>query len=306
MYVGNCKTVKAEVFATLPEHLRVKGRASPRSAGSRGQHKETHSFLEGPSFDRSGNLYVNDVPYGRLFRISPAGEFELALQYDGEPCGHKIHKDGSGYITDQRLGLLKADLAGGTVSPHLPRRYTEGFRGLNDLCFSDSGDIYFTDQGLSDLSHPYGRVFRLSPDGTLRCLMENAPSPNGIVLSPDGNTLYVAMTRANAIWRLPLMVDGSATKIGSFINLSGGVGPDGIAIDQSGGLVVAHPGLGVVWVFDKNGEPTHRITSPVGSFVTNVAFGGPDNRTIFATESHSGSIIMAEVDIPGATPFSHA
>ncbi|GGE46245.1 hypothetical protein GCM10007276_24330 [Agaricicola taiwanensis] len=305
MYFGNCKTLTAEVFATLPDHFRITGRPSPRSSGSRGQHKETHSFLEGPSFDRQGNLYVNDVPYGRLFRITPGGTFELALHYDGEPCGHKIHKDGSSFITDQRLGLLKADLATGEVSPHLPRRYTEGFRGLNDLCFSSAGEIYFTDQGLSDLSHPYGRVFCLSPDGTLRCLMENAPSPNGIVLSPDGTSLFVAMTRANAIWRLPLMVDGSSTKIGTFITLSGGVGPDGITIDESGGLVVAHPGLGVIWVFDSRGEPTHRIESPVGSFVTNVAFGGPDNRTIFATESHSGSILMAKVDIPGAAAFSH-
>jgi gluconolactonase len=306
VFWGKCRTIKAEVFAALPEEFRMKGKASARSAGSRAQHKETHSFLEGPVFDRAGNLYINDVPFGRIFRITPDGKFSLAAHYDGEPCGHKIHRDGTGYVTDQRLGLVRVDLAKGTVTPHLTRRYTEAFRGVNDLCFSREGEIYFTDQGLSDLRDPHGRIFRLAPDGTLSCLLENAPSPNGIVLSPDENTLYVAMTRANAIWRLPLMIDGSATKVGAFITLSGGVGPDGITVDEAGGLVVAHPGLGVVWVFDKRGEPTHRIESPVGDLVTNVAFGGKDNRTLFITESHSGTVLAADVDVPGQRLFSHA
>lgn len=305
MYAAKCRTVTAEMFARLPEEFRKKGQKSPRNAGSRSQH-ETHSFLEGPSFDRAGNLYVNDIPYGRIFRVTPAGKWELALEYDGEPCGHKIHKDGSGYVTDQRKGLLKVDWTTGKVTPHVPRRYSETFRGLNDLAFADNGDIYFTDQGLSDLRDQTGRVFCATPEGTLRCLIENAPSPNGLVLSPDNNTLYVAMTRANAIWRFPLMVDGYATKVGAFVTLSGGVGPDGISIDEAGGLVVAHPGLGVVWVFDKRGEPTIRIESPVGDLVTNVAFGGKDNRTIYITESHSGTILAAQVDVPGARLYSHA
>lgn len=298
------KIVKAEIFSRMPDQFKKIGQKSARNAGVKGQ-QEVHSFLESPSFDRNGNLYVNDIPYGRIFKVTPNGDWTLALEYDGAPCGHKLHQDGSGYIADKHLGLLRADWTTGTLTPFLVRRYSENFRGLNDLTFSPEGDIYFTDQGLSDLRDPTGRVYCLKTDGSLQCLVENAPSPNGLVLSPDGNTLYVAMTRANAIWRLPLMIDGSTTKVGRFISLSGGTGPDGMAIDESGGLIVAHPGLGVVWVFDKRGEPTIRIESPLGDRVTNLAFGGSDNRTLFITESQSGTILTARVDIPGSKLFSH-
>jgi gluconolactonase len=95
------------------------------------------------------------------------------------------------------------------------------------------------------------------------------------------------------------MLDGSTTKVGAFINLSGGIGPDGIAVDESGGLIIAHPGLGVVWVYDKRGELALRIESPVGDLTTNVAFGGSDNRTLYITESHSGTILTTRLDTPG-------
>lgn len=51
-------------------------------------------FLEGPSFDRDGNLWVADIPWGRIFRIDPKGGVELAAEYDGEPNGLKFHADG--------------------------------------------------------------------------------------------------------------------------------------------------------------------------------------------------------------------
>ena len=306
MYPGSCRTVRAEVFASLPNELRKKGQRSSRAAGQKGQAKECHSFLEGPAFNREGNLYVADIPFGRIFRISPSGAFEVAIEYDGEPCGIKFHKDGRAFVADQVRGLIQVDFATRKVIPVLPRRYAEGFRGLNDLCMSSSGDIYFTETGFSDLSDPTGRVHFLGADGMPRLMLRNGPGPNGIVLSPDEDSLYVAMTRANAVWRLPLMVDGSSTKIGAFITLGGGAGPDGIAMDESGGLVVAHAGLGVVWAFDRRGEPTLRIESPVGDMTTNVAFGGADRRTLYITESHSGTVLAAKVDVPGVKLYSHA
>lgn len=80
--------------------------------------------------------------------------------------------------------------------------------------------------------------------GCRDCLLDNVPSPNGIALDPAETTLYVAVTRANAVWRVPLMADGTVAKVGNFIQLSGGGGPDGLAVDSEGNLAVAHIVLG--------------------------------------------------------------
>ncbi|MBB5696610.1 SMP-30/gluconolactonase/LRE family protein, partial [Roseomonas pecuniae] len=66
-------------------------------------------FLEGPSFDRQGRLYVTDIPFGRVFRISPEGEWEQVAEYDGWPNGLKIHRDGRIFITDYKRGIMLLD-----------------------------------------------------------------------------------------------------------------------------------------------------------------------------------------------------
>jgi len=127
------------------------------------------------------------------------------------------------------------------------------------------------------------------------------------VLAPDEKALFVAVTRANQVWRLPLHPDGTTSKVAAFITLSGGLGgPDGLAIDENGGVVVAHAGLGVVWMFDRLGEPRYRIQSCEGIATTNVAFGGADGRTLFITESDSGTILKADVPVRGNAMYSHA
>jgi gluconolactonase len=296
--------LQTKVFAHLPDSLRCPGRRSAWTDAR--QHREVHSFLEGPSFDRDGNLYCTDIPYGRIFRISPAGEFTLVAEYEGEPNGLKIHRDGRIFIADHRRGLLVLDPASGKVETLLERAHGEGFRGLNDLIFAANGDLYFTDQGQSGLQDPSGRVYRLRVGGALECVLDGIPSPNGLALNADESILYVNVTRGNAIWRLPLDRHGHTSKAGIFVHLSGGSGPDGMAIDQAGNLVIAHPGLSAAWVFSASGEPVYRIASCTGSRITNMAFGGKENRTLYMTESESGSILTAELPAPGLVLYSHA
>ncbi|MEL0021406.1 MAG: hypothetical protein VW709_16170, partial [Rickettsiales bacterium] len=66
-----------------------------------------------------------------------------------------------------------------------------------------------------------------------------------------------------------------------------------------------HAGNGTVWHFDRMGEPKHRIRSCEGLNTTNIAFGGPDNKSVFITESQSGSILRAELPVAGKTMYSH-
>ena len=296
--------IKSRVFARLPDHLRIKNRRSGWSFGKGNDH--LHSFLEGPAFDREGNLYVVDIPYGRIFRVSPNAEWTVVCEYAGWPNGLKIHRDGRLFVADHRRGILQIDPATGKVNPVLEYVRREGFKGTNDLIFASNGDLYFTDQGQTGLQDPSGRVFRLRTNGHVDCLLENIPSPNGLALSKDETTLFVAVTRANQIWRLPLHPDGTTSKVGVFITLSGGLaGPDGIALDEDGGLAVAHCGLGVVWLFNRLGEPQYRIDSCEGLSTTNVAFGGPEGKTIYITESDTGTILQAEVPVKGHVLFSH-
>lgn len=290
----------AELFASLPDELRVRDDPVVRSGVVR------DSLLEGPSFDLAGNLYCVDLPYGRIFRIDPGGRFELVTRYAGHPNGSKLHANGLLYIADHSRGLLTLDPRDGTLTTLLDSAWGEPFKGLNDLHFGANGDLYFTDQGSSGLEDPTGRVFRLSADGRLELLIDNVPSPNGIVLAPDGKTLYVAVTRANAVWRLPLAAyaPGRIKRVGTYIQLSGGTGPDGLAMSADGHLLVAHVGLGAVWVFDPWGEPVLRIDAPAGRGTTNLAFGGPGRQTLYITESASGSILRVRLPFAGMTLYS--
>lgn len=297
--------VKAEVWMSMPAKFRSKQRSAWSDPNRQGAAVEC--FLEGPSFDRQGNLWFVDIPFGRIFRIDPKGNWDLVTQYDGWPNGLKFHRDGSAYICDYKKGLLRLDTVTGKIETILETAYSEGFKGLNDLHFASNGDLYFTDQGQTGIADPTGRVFRLRADGGLDRLVSNIPSPNGITLSTTEKHCYVAVTRAQQVWRLPLMADGSISKTGVAIQLSGGAaGPDGIEMDGDNGLLVCHLGVGI-WRFDANMLPTHLIYSenPHHHHLANLCFGGPDLKTAYITESLSGDILVAQLPVAGKRMFGH-
>jgi gluconolactonase len=104
---------------------------------------------------------------------------------------------------------------------------------------------------------------------------------------------------------VPLSPDGSIGRVGIFIQLSGGTGPDGMAMDESDNLAVCHVGLGTVWLFSHLGEPLYRIRSCAGLQTTNCAYGGKDGTSLFITESATGSVLRAELQVAGRAMFSH-
>ncbi len=254
--------------------------------------RDVHSFLTGPCFDRQGNLWLADVPFGRIFRITQTGEWDLISKYDGWPCGLKFHPDGRLIIADYRHGLLALDVDARKISPFLTHQFSQRFMGVSDLTFAKNGDLYFTDPGQTGLHDASGAVYRLTHGGHLQRLLDKVPGPNGVVLSADENFLLIAATRDNAIWCAPL-IDGGVSKVGKFIQLSGGTGPHGITTDSDGNLLVAHAGLGCAWCFNKRGEAKYRVDSSRGDWTTHVAIHPFHPDEIFITESQTGSVLKA-------------
>ena len=298
------QNIATEVYTSLPDRYRRDRRSDWADANKGGV--VIGSFLEGPSFDRDGNLYVVDIPFGRVFRIDPDRNWTVVTEYDGWPNGLKVRRDGRVFITDYRLGVLELNPANGRIKPLIGHVRSEGFKGVNDLIFARNGDLYFTDQGQTGLQDPTGRVYRWTTDGRLDCLIDTCPSPNGIVLNGDETHLYVAMTRTCQVWRMPLTRDTRVSKAQVFVQLTGGIsGPDGLAMDSQDNLLVCDPGHGSVWVFDALGEPLYRVRSCAGLTTTNLAFGGPDMRDLFITESETGQILKARMPVPGRALVSH-
>ncbi|KAJ3538247.1 hypothetical protein NM208_g5991 [Fusarium decemcellulare] len=273
--------IQAELYVRIPDDKRCIGQDSEWRGGFARTFQ--HIFLEGPVVDDAGNLYVVDIPYGRILKIDTKKKVTVACTWDGEPNGLVGTKDGDLLVADYKQGILSFDPSTGKMGPNSQQ------------------NLYFTDQGQTGMTDPTGRVYRLSPDGKLDTLLDNGPSPNGLVLSLDERFLYVAMTRANQVWRLPLHKDGTTSKVGVFFQSFGNAGPDGLALDEEGNLFICHPSLGSIFVVDSHGIPKARIVSgSAGINLTNCCFGGPEHKTLYITDSLEGNIQKVEWHCRGA------
>jgi gluconolactonase len=281
----------------LPSFLHESGADNPWSHANLGG-RDIHSFLDGPTLDASGHLWVADAPFGRIFRVTPTGEWDLMTKYDGWPTGLKFHADGRLFIADQRHGILQFDVSLRKLTPVVTHFVGQRFLGVSHLLFASNGDLYFSDAGQSGLHAPVGAVYRLTAGGDLQCLIKDVPGPTGLALTANEDMLLLAVAGDNAIWRAPLL-EGGVSKVGRYISLSGGwgsrAGPGGIATDSDDNVYVAHQGLGAMWMFDKRGEPKYRVDSSRGDWVTGLTIDPTDPRTLFITEAQTGVVLKASL-----------
>jgi len=302
--------MQTTLFARVPDALHWKGDVTQWfAAPSRDQWGSPGalpgSFLESPNFDRAGVLHCVDIPYGRILRVDASGRFEVVFQYDGEPNAMRFHRDGRIFIADAKRGILVLDPSNWTLEPFVTRASYEGLRGPNDLVFTANGDLVFTDPGQSDLINPTGRVVRARPDGTATVILDRIPGPNGLVFNESESMLYLAVTRTNNVWQMNVRADGSISKAGVFVQMSGGLGPDGLTMDSKGNLLVAHAGGACVWVFDPYGEPLYRLKSCAGRIMTNLTYSPADPHMLYMTEAMTGSIMTARMPDAGRQLYSH-
>jgi len=229
------------------------------------------SFPEGPAFDSTGNLYVvNYKRIGDIARITPQGEVSvfLDLNPDGEANGMAVGAGGRSIIACDDLGrrMISIDLESLEVSAIVDNFDGQSFNNVNDLALMENGDIYFTDPYKVDTSIG-GRVFLYSQAlEKLYLLAENLAFPNGIEVTPDQQTLYVASTVGKCIYSYPLSDEGHSAGEGRvFFRMVSGNGPDGIELDSAGNLYVTHYGAGRVYKV----SPQGRLLACIGGFGNN-------------------------------------
>ncbi len=244
------------------------------------------AFTEGPTVDRQGHVYFTDQPNNRILKWSADGVLSTFLQPAGRANG--LYIDAQGRLlacADERTELWLVE-PGGTHTV-LAREY-EGkpLNGPNDLWIRPDGGLYFTDPFYKRPWWDYSvrpqdseQVYFLSADRrTLRRVTGDFVRPNGITGTPDGRTLYVADRAADRTFVFDIQPDGSLANKRLLCEL----GSDGMTIDDEGNLYLT--GRGGVTVVDRQGSTIGHIPVPE-PWTANVAFGGPDRRTLYVTAS---------------------
>jgi len=244
-------------------------------------------FTEGPLWHPDGFYYFVDVRASMLYRITPGRPHEVVREKTGGGNGTTFDLQG-------RLILCEGD------NRRVTRRAADDrFEVLpNDVVCKSDGSIYFTDPGLrvplAEREVEHAGVYRIAPDGAVS-LVADFEYPNGLAFSPDERLLYVANTRwAQYIHVLELDGDGRVLRRRIFADMSSdetdGV-PDGMKVDVEGRVYCTGPGG--TWVFAPDGARLGIIRTP--EVPANLAFGGPDLRTLFFTARTSVYTLRAKV-----------
>ena len=257
-------------------------------------------FTEGPLWHPDGFYYFVDVRSSVLYRIVPGRAPEVVREKTGGGNGTTFDLQGRLVICEgdnRRVARVAAD---GRVEVLVDRFEGKRLNRPNDVVCKSDGSIYFTDPGLrvplAERELPYAGVYRVMPDG-VTSLVADFEYPNGLTFSPDERRLYVANTRwAQYIHALDLDPSGKMIRRRIFADMSSdetdGV-PDGMKVDVDGRVYCTGPGG--TWVFAPDGTRLGIIRTP--EVPANLAFGGPDLRTLFFTARTS--VYSLRVKVPG-------
>ena len=229
-----------------------------------------------------------------ISQITREGDVSPFVSTGGIPNGAKFHKDGRLFVAHRERGILDIS-PDGKIRVAASEWDGQRFAGPNDLIFTRRGDMYFTDPEGSGVDDPIGNVFILRRDGKVEHFAGGLVYPNGIVLSDDERTLYVAETYSRRIWAFELDAQGHEQTRRLFVQLEGWAGPDGMAFGQDGNLYVAHIGKGVVDVVTPQGKVIAEL--PAGAkHPTNVAFW---DTSLYVTDAEKGQVTRLDIGIAG-------
>jgi gluconolactonase len=288
-------------------------------------------FPEGPVSMPDGSLLVVEIARETLTRIAPDGSTEVLASLPGGPNGAALGPNGHVFIcnnggfdwmrehgTIRPLGQSKSysggrieivDLGSGRVERLYDRCGQYPLKGPNDLVFDRHGGFWFTDYGKRrDRDIDRGYVYWARADGSeIREVIGGLLGPNGVGLSPDGQTLYVAETDSGRLWAWEIVAPGEVRKApwpspngGRLVKgISGYCRFDSLAVAASGAICIA--ALDTCSIVEIEPDGSHVAYHSVPDLlVTNLCFGGNDLRTAYVTMSYEGKVCEVDWHEPGS------
>jgi gluconolactonase len=269
------------------------------------------TFLEGPVWlAAQGRLLVSDIQNATgpervqpasIRALTPPDAFDVFVASSGSN-GLALSADGGRVLaaTHDQRSISSFDPSTGARGVVADNFQGRRFNSPNDLAVHSNGTVYFSDPnfqrgGRSDELAGVTGVYRVS-NGQVSLVDDSLAQPNGVVLSPDQQTLYVGAFNAGKIFKYEVLADGSTGARTEFASVNS---PDGGTIDCAGNVYWASHNEGGVHVFAPDGRELGTITA--GANATNAAFGGPDGRTLFITSGRTGaySVYRTELNVPG-------
>lgn len=279
------------------------------------------NWSEGPIWDPAQDaLLFSDVPENRVYRWKDGEGITVFLEPSGftgdhfegrEPGSNGLTLDAAGRLVlcqhgDRRVARLAAD--GRQFETVVDRFEGRRFNSPNDLCYDRAGNLFFTDPpyGLPpgvEQEIPFQGVYRLGADGRLTVITRELHRPNGLALSVDERTLYVASSEGREPWIMAyaLNADGSVASSRKFydgtelIERTGRRGGfDGLKVDEHGNVWTTGPG-GVLIL---SPEGKHLGSILTGRATANCAFGGADHMTFYITADEA--LLRVRTKVKGA------
>lgn len=254
-------------------------------------------FTEGPAQGPDGCIYFSDIG-NRIMKFDPktnkTTEFRnpsgRANGLDFDPQGRLVACEGANSGGNRRITATEKD---GTVRVLADKWQGKRFNSPNDLTIDTKGRVYFTDpRYVGDEPRELDKesVYRIDSDGTVTRIIDDVTKPNGIILSPDMKTLYLAESHPKGdrlLLAYPLKEDGSVGAKKVLHDFGADRGIDGMSIDVQGNLyATAGQGkTGGVYIFTAEGKKIGFIPTP--ETPTNCVFGGADRKMLYVTAGRS-------------------
>jgi gluconolactonase len=287
------------------------------------------AFTEGPAVDASGNVYFSDIENNRILKLAPDGRRSVFREpshrtngqtFDRE--GLLLHCEGAEFGPGGGRRVTRTDLTTGQNTVLTDRYDGVRYNSPNDICVDGQGRIYFTDPCYGDRSQmemEFEGVYRIDLDGRVtRILVQpTVQRPNGLAVTQDSRRLYVVdscpLPGGNRkIWSFDLDGAGKPSNQRLVYDFAPGRGGDGMRLDVEGNLYVAagilcprhgsetadvEPGI---YIITPAGVLRERLPVPE-DVLTNLAFGGPDGRTLYVTAGKT--LFTTRVEVPGQVAF---